>query len=247
MIISSFGISDTGLVRQNNEDVWGELTEDHFFALADGMGGHLAGEVAAREAVNILCRYVHRSLQKKENIALKDFERTLNQAIRDVNTEIFIKSTVSEDLRGMGTTLSCLYLHPKGVVIGHVGDSRIYLFRNQQLSMLTQDHSLVSELVTTGRMDEEEADESKYKNVITKAVGTDPLVEPDIKQIDIQKNDVFLICSDGLTDLHTDEDVEEILKKYPKLQDCAQELVASSLSRGGVDNVTVILIRVDAL
>lgn len=248
MKVTSFGLSETGLVRDNNEDVWGGIIDDHFFVLADGMGGHRAGEVAAREAVNILCRYVNRSFQESgTKINVDRMKKILTQAIKDVNTEIFTMGTASEEFRGMGTTICCLYLHESGAVIGHVGDSRIYRFRNHELHMLTQDHSLISELVSTGRIEEEEAEDSKYRSIITKAIGTAPMIDPEVKRLDLREGDLFLVCSDGLTDVHSAEEIQKIIEDNSNIQNCAEALVVSSLERGGMDNITVLLVKVESL
>jgi protein phosphatase len=207
--VSSFGRSDVGLVRDNNEDVWESLSDHHFYILADGMGGHSAGEVAARETVDRLSQRVRNSLASQKG-CLDSSAGLINDLIQQVNYDVYQKSRTDSELRGMGTTLCCTYFHEKGVVFAHVGDSRIYRFHRNQLEQLTRDHSLVTEMIDLGELSEKSADEVQYKNIITRAIGTEPYVDVSIGISEFAENDLFLMCSDGLSDLLSSKMIENI-------------------------------------
>lgn len=246
--LSSCGLSDIGLVRQNNEDVWVQLPEDGFFLLADGMGGHQAGEVAAREAANVLCQIVQKKITPiREASSLVELKDLLGKAIRHVNMLIFKMSRTKQELRGMGTTLCCLLFHEQGLIYAHVGDSRIYRLRGHQLEQLTKDHSLLRELVDQGELDEKQALDFLYKNIITKAIGTEPRVEPSVETIEVREDDVFFMCSDGLSDLLGLDEIEDLLLHSPSLHEAAARLVACANEKGGRDNITVVLAKVDSV
>lgn len=239
--ILTASLSDIGYVRQNNEDAYGQLTEEQFFVLADGMGGHKAGEIAAKKAVELLCLFF-----KDKNIgqkSLEDTQQVLKDAIRHVNRMIYQMGCRDDDLGGMGTTLCCILLHPEGLIYAHVGDSRIYRFRHKRLKQLTQDHSLLRELIDLGQLSPKEARSFQYKNIITKAIGTEPTVEPTVKTDTIEKGDILLLCSDGLTDMLTDEEIEDIIAETPE-KDIAKKLVQAAKAQGGVDNITVSVVNV---
>lgn len=234
--------SDIGLIRQNNEDSTKILPEDRFFALADGMGGHQAGEVASREAVERLCnlfKYSQDSFQRTIDLAAL----TLKENIQTVNLEIYEMGKGSSGWRGMGTTLCSLYFHPEGLLYGHVGDSRIYRLRKGRLEQLTQDHSLLQELIELGQLSEQQAEDFLYKNIITKAIGTEPHVEPSVAYTTIDVNDILLMCTDGLTDMVKDKEIEEIIKEH-SIQQAANLLIERAKEYGGHDNITLILVKV---
>ncbi|MFI5343985.1 MAG: Stp1/IreP family PP2C-type Ser/Thr phosphatase [Chlamydiales bacterium] len=237
-----YGLSDIGLVRQNNEDYWTQLDEDQLYVLADGMGGHRAGEVASREAAETVC------LSFKDRYAacdktLEGSMEALYDAICDVNRVIYRMGRQYNELRGMGTTLCCVQLHPDGLIYGHVGDSRIYRFRHQHLERLTRDHSLLRELIDLGQLSEQQADDFLYKNILTKAIGTEPSIEPSVFIDSLEVDDLILMCTDGLTDMLTDEDIETILKQTAD-KEAADKLLQTAIDRGGCDNVTIVLIKI---
>jgi PPM family protein phosphatase len=240
--ISIYGASDVGLVRQNNEDFWAQIPEEQFCALADGMGGHQAGEIAARETVSRLCQLLHKQLTVASK-TLEEVKQLFYILIQEVNQFIFRMGTESQELRGMGTTLCFLYFHPEGLIYGHVGDSRIYRLRRSQLEQLTHDHSLLREMIDLGQLNEQQAGEFAYKNIITKAIGTEPYVEPSIENSAIEAGDLLLMCSDGLTDLLTHEEIEYILAQTPE-NEMPKQLVKKAKLRGGYDNITVVLVKV---
>jgi protein phosphatase len=225
------GISDIGLVRPNNEDVWAAHPESGFFALADGMGGHQAGEIAAKEAIEQLFR----SFQPGENPV-----QSMQHAIEQANHTVFKKGCSSENLSGMGTTVCCLYWSRKIVVYGHVGDSRIYRFRNGQLEQLTEDHSLFARLRKLGTASHEPY---PYKNVITRAIGTARKVTAEISFTTSEPNDLFLLCSDGLSDTLSLQDMEKVIQRSDTLQTMADRLVEKAKINGSSDNITVLLVQ----
>ncbi|CAF23444.1 Stp1/IreP family PP2C-type Ser/Thr phosphatase [Candidatus Protochlamydia amoebophila] len=237
-----YGISDVGLVRQNNEDSWGQILEDHFFVLADGMGGHRAGEVASKEAVSQLCAKFKEKFSRCSKDIKSSFEM-IKESIQEVNYNIYKMGREQEILRGMGTTLCCVCLHSEGVIFGHVGDSRIYRLRDNNLKQITQDHSLLRELIELGQLSEHQACEFAYKNIITKAIGTGPFVEPSLKIDSIEVGDVILMCTDGLSDLLSIQDIQQILSDTPD-DEVTKKLVKVAKSRGGHDNITVVVIKV---
>jgi protein phosphatase len=245
-VFTACGLTDIGLVRENNEDAWGEASDEHFFVLADGMGGHLAGEVASRELVEGLCSIIKRSLGKKskKKRSIEDTKNKILHGIEQVNTKIFAMSYTSETLRGMGTTLCFLFFHEDGLIYGHVGDSRIYRVRSKNLEQLTTDHSLLRELLDQGQITQEQAGEFLYKNILTRAIGTEPEVEPSVVTDAVLENDLYLMCSDGLTDMLSPEEISSILIRSATISDKAYELVRLAKQKGGVDNITVILVQV---
>lgn len=253
--IVAFGLSDVGLVRDNNEDAWGAVPELGFFVLADGMGGHQAGEVAAREAVTNLCRIVKKNLGRRSNIGYSDTLQVVQRAIEETNTIIFDRARNNPDLRGMGTTLCCLQFHEQGLIYAHVGDSRIYRLHDGQLSQITADHSLMRELIELGQLSEGEAPEFLYKNILTKAVGTEPRIEPTMNACDIVYNDTYIMCSDGLSDLLSLADMEKILNQKQdadkasirpiSVQESVKQLIKAAKEKGGYDNITVVVVRLE--
>lgn len=240
--VSTHGVSDRGLVRQNNEDYWAHPLDSYFFVLADGMGGHQAGEVASKESVESLCALFKERLQGQAQ-TLQASMQLLGEVIREVNCRIFRMGLGSVDLKGMGTTLCCVYLHKDGVIYGHVGDSRIYRYRDNKLVQLTRDHSLFRELLDLGKLNGQQAQEFVHKNIITKAIGTEPVVEPVVHCGSIHARDLILMCTDGLTDLLSHAQIESILASHSD-DEVAQQLVNTAKEKGGYDNITVIAIKI---
>jgi protein phosphatase len=222
--IESFGISDLGLCRKNNEDVFHEIPMHHFFVLADGMGGHRAGEIAAREAVHHLSSCVCQFFsQSPDPFHLPDL---LHKAVIGANKWVHLLSEQKKELQGMGTTLSCLLIHKNRLIYAHVGDSRIYRYRNT-LKQITKDHN-----------------SEEGRHIITKAIGTAPHVEPDLCIEPILVGDIYFLCSDGLTDYVSDEKIHEILYTHTCLQKASEQMVQAAKENGGADNVTVLMLRV---
>ena len=222
-------MTDTGRRRLGNEDAY--VFRPPFFAIADGMGGARAGEIAAGLAAT--------ALEEGEPRSADEIVRHIEEA----NRRIWERSLQDPDTAGMGTTLTAALVDADAgsIVIGHVGDSRAYLFREGDLEQLTTDHSLVVELVESGILTPEEAERHPQRSAITRAVGTEPTVQVDAFTVDAEPGDVYLICSDGLTDMLTADEVEDILDKTPDPAGAAEALVAAANARGGEDNITVVL------
>lgn len=246
--IQAHGISDVGHVRHNNEDVWAELPDHFFYVLADGMGGHQAGEVAAEEAVNALCSQIRSMFEPgADAFTFDEAQGAIQLAIENTNTVVFQKSIKSPELNGMGTTLCCLLFHPQGVIFGHVGDSRIYKMRGGYLDPLTRDHSLLREMIERGKTSTNGDDHKRMKNVITRAIGTEPYVEPAVHMTEVSEGDLFLMCTDGLTDMLTDDEISSILSQPFPIDVLSQTLVNEAKEKGGRDNITVVLVLVERL
>jgi len=231
----SAGRTDPGRIRRRNEDTF--VLDPPLFAVADGMGGAQAGEVASRLAAAALREY-------HEADRLAPDER-LQAIIQEANRRIYERARADSDVSGMGTTVTAALLIGGRVTLGHVGDSRAYRIRDGELEQLTEDHSLVGDLMRSGRLTPEEADAHPQRSVITRALGTDPEVDIDTSSVDIQPGDLFLLCSDGLTTMVADEDILGILAAAPTLDDAARELVRAANTGGGEDNVTVVLFQVE--
>jgi PPM family protein phosphatase len=226
--------SDTGRRRLRNEDNY--VVAPPLFAVADGMGGAQAGEVASRLAAS--------ALEAGNSDGLDGLER-LDALIQEANRRIYDRASTDPSASGMGTTMTVALVEGMTVAIGHVGDSRAYLVRGEQMEQLTDDHSLVAELLKTGKLSEEEAQVHPQRSVITRAVGTDPDVDVDAFAIEAEENDVFLICSDGLTDMVEDEEILEVVHEHrDDLDKAVQALVAAANRGGGDDNITAVAFRI---
>ena len=230
----SAGRTHPGQVRRRNEDSY--VLDPPLFAVADGMGGAQAGEVASRLTAAAFREY-------HEADALPPDER-LQSIIQEANRRIYERARADSDASGMGTTVTAALLTGGRVTLGHVGDSRAYRIRDGELEQLTDDHSLVADLMRSGRLTPEEAEAHPQRSVITRALGTDPEVDVDTLSVELEPGDVFLLCSDGLTTMVGDEDILGVLGAAPTLDDAAKELVRAANTGGGEDNVTVVLFSV---
>jgi len=242
MQIESFGLSDIGLSRHNNEDVWAEIPSLHFYVLADGMGGHLAGEIASTEAVESLIKTIRHILTTKSPLSNNDLSLELKEAILEANSWVYHLSRENREMQGMGTTLCCCLLNQNTLIYAHIGDSRIYRFR-EQLECLTKDHSLKKQIEEDYHLYEHRLIEPTFKNVITKAIGTSSHVEPDIDFTEVKTGDIYFLCSDGLTDAVEEEEIAAILRQSPTIQIACDRLVKSALAHGGHDNITLLMIK----
>ena len=230
--------TDTGHQRATNED--SHLERAPVFAVADGMGGAQAGEVASQLAIE---RFAHEfARQDGEDPAAR-----LVRAARDANTAIHELSQSDARRAGMGTTLTAAYVGGDQVFVAHVGDSRAYRLRDGELVRITEDHSLVEELLRQGRLTAEEAEEHPQRSIITRALGPEPDVDVDTFAVDGRDGDVYLICSDGLSSMLSEQAVAEILRANPGLSAAADALVVAALAAGGRDNVTVVLFRIESV
>lgn len=240
--IECYSLSEIGHARTNNEDVFLEMPEHGFFALADGMGGHNAGEVAAKQAVVHLSQCIQKVLSSSE-WSLEPLISQIQNAVCSANAWVHSLSQKNTEYKGMGTTLSCFLLRDAKLLYAHVGDSRLYRFR-KKLEQLTEDHSLRASLLKSGELKPEEAFSFPQRNVITKAVGTSREVIPDIGVLTTEPNDVYFLCTDGLSDLVKDEEIEAILATHPSIEEKSQKLVRSALDKGGRDNITVVMVKI---
>lgn len=247
-VVRMCGLSNTGLVRQNNEDYWAKVEDELFFVLADGMGGHQAGEVASQEAVKGICELYVQAIEahgydRENEISLIE---SLRFAIEQANARVYELGQACDAYRGMGTTLCCLHILGDRVIFGHVGDSRIYRYRNKILERLTRDHSLLVEMVESGHLDDLEEETFLYKNILTRALGTGSNVEPTVDIDEVQPGDLFLMATDGLTDMLADEEIEAIIRrmKVRGTEELATALVNAANGQGGHDNITVIVVEV---
>ncbi len=243
-------LSDIGYVRKRNEDAWKCYPEEGFFILADGMGGQNSGDIAARECVDKLADSLF-DLRKRQNtssVSLHECEQQLVELIVRVNKEIFAHAATDPHLFGMGTTVCLAYIFEDKMIYAHVGDSRIYRYR-KELQQLTQDHSLAFDLIASGELTEEEARVFPLKHVLTRAIGTNPTVIPTTSNCTIAPEDLFLLCSDGLTNYVSNKEIGEIFSRFTpdKVENAAEELVSLAKEHGGGDNITVILIYFDDL
>lgn len=244
------GTTDPGMIRPNNEDRISTTPELGLAIVADGMGGHQAGEVASGMAVDVVTRHLidvfSRDTPDDEEVADQSSVelRAVGEAIALANTAIFELAQSSPNCSGMGTTVVVTLFHEDKVCIGHVGDSRLYRYRNDKLELITEDHSLVQELVTRGLITPEEARNSVNKNLVTRALGIEPTVESQLTEQTLQDQDIYLLCSDGLNDVLPDDITAQLLKDHgDDLQAAADRLVAQANARGGPDNVSVVLVR----
>jgi protein phosphatase len=226
--------TDTGRQRRENED--SALAQAPVFVVADGMGGAQAGEVASRIAVEAFAQELPSSGTPEQRLVAR---------VHEANRRIFDVSRSERERAGMGTTLTAAYLVGSNLTIAHVGDSRAYLFRDGSLKRLTQDHSLVDELVRRGKLTEEQAAEHPQRSIITRALGPEPDVEVDTWTYPVRAGDVLLLCSDGLTSMVSEERLEEILASAETLRGAAQALIDEANAAGGRDNITVVLFRIE--
>lgn len=210
------------------------------------MGGHQAGEVAARETTSALCKALKKKLNSKD-YSLAELQDLLKRAIIYVNSIVYKMGRDKEELRGMGTTLCCLLFHKDGLVFAHVGDSRIYRMRAGKFEQLTKDHSLLRDLVEQGQLNDRQATDFMYKNIITKAIGTESKVDPSVKISTIYDGDIYLMCSDGLSDLLTTKEIGEVLYNSSSKDKAIRTLIDRANAAGGKDNITVVITKVKGM
>lgn len=240
-------MSDMGLIRLNNEDSWLADPQNNLFVLCDGMGGHLAGEIASQHAVEVFAKSMKkRRSAEEEKGSLTAKVESLKAVIEQVNTSVYELGRSDRKLRGMGTTLCCVYFHKSVMIVGHVGDSRVYLLRDRKLSQLTKDHSLMLEMFEAGELNRRQLRDCAYRNIITRAIGVSPEVDPSIQTLDILEGDRILMCSDGLTDMLSHSEMEAIINRNNLEQHAVEQLVLFANRRGGNDNITAILITLQA-
>jgi protein phosphatase len=256
MRLTHAGTSDVGRKRTHNEDAYLLLPEESLFCVADGMGGHASGEVAARIAVEEMAEFFRMTGRDDEatwpyamDPALGYDENRVLTGVKLANVRIFERAATDDRLRGMGTTLVAAFL-PKGgstLLVGHVGDSRAYLFRGGALRQLTEDHSLLNDFLKTRALTPAEIMAFPHKNVIVRALGMQETVDVDVVREDLRDGDLVLLCSDGLSGMVPDERMAELLRAHPRdLRRASQALVDAANDAGGNDNVTCVLVGVKA-
>ena len=243
MHITSAGRTDVGVIRSGNEDSYLMVPDRGIFVVADGMGGHAAGEVASDMAVH----YVARELDSLRGLSDEQVAERMRGPIRTANGAIFQRTLTEHDKRGMGTTVTALTLFEARFLIGQVGDSRAYLLRDNKLSQLTKDHSYVQEQVDAGYLTPEQARTHPYSNVITRCVGANSDVMPDIYVGSVRPRDVFLLASDGLTGMLEDYQLAELLSPERMPEDEVDALIAEANRHGGLDNITAVIVRIDSV
>ena len=250
MEVKAYGLTDVGRQRQHNEDSFLVADEAKLFLVADGMGGHAAGEIASRIAVDSISEFI---VHTKEDDGTwphaydEHYTRTTNRlvaALRMANTRVLEAMRKDARLRGMGTTVVACMAEGDKISVAHVGDSRAYMIRKGKISRITSDHSWVFEQVQAGMLTEAEAEKHPLRNVITRALGGALSVNPDASEIDSKSGDVYLLCSDGLTGMVPEEDILTLItSNADDLEKACGELVDMANEHGGLDNVTVILVK----
>jgi protein phosphatase len=251
-----FAKTDVGKARENNQDYY-YISDDNeipgIYILADGMGGYNGGEIASKMAVEAVSGYIKSNFEKmletveerkkteiNKNIEKEEILKLLKSGIQYANMVVFEESKRNAELEGMGTTLDICLIYNNKVYIGHIGDSRVYRIRNNVMRKLTKDHSYVQQLIEDKKITREEAMHHPKKNMITKALGCTPYIEPDLRARAINKNDCILMCSDGLTNMVSEEEIYKITKENPS--DAVNKLVMLANENGGYDNITVLII-----
>lgn len=228
--ITPFGSrTDIGCLRDHNEDSL--VVAPPLFAVADGMGGHAAGEIASEIAISVLA----------ERVPEHPDGEALARIVEEANREVLRASHDGRGREGMGTTMTAAMLEGERLIIAQVGDSRAYLMHQGKLQQLTRDHSLMADMIEAGQLTPEEARTHPQRSVITRALGSDPHLQPDIYEINVETGDRLLVCSDGLSGMVCDADLESTMRRIQDPQRCATQLVNEAIAAGGHDNVTVIV------
>lgn len=251
MRLEAVGKTDVGLRRAHNEDSYLIVEDQQLFVIADGMGGHNAGEVASHLAVETVAGFFDET-QGDDDVTwpfrpdrgTSYHANRLTTAVKLANLRIHETAQRSSDQRGMGTTFVGMYVYRGDAIIAHVGDSRVYRLRANTLAPLTDDHSLLNDYLRTRDLTPEEIENFPRKNVILRALGMKDSVQVEVNEHKIESGDIYMICSDGLNGMATDPELEKIMTKHQNnLQDCADALIAAANDAGGDDNITVVLIR----
>jgi len=245
----AYGVSHIGLVRKVNEDSFYfqdryEYDKPYLCIVADGMGGHNAGEIASKMAVSEVKNFMEKALGKACDYQIEDYKKLVTDAFLFANEKVYKRSIGNKTLSGMGTTLTLALIIKNNLIIGHVGDSRMYLIRNEKISKITEDHSYVAELIKNGTIKPEEAMHHPQKNLITRALGTSKDLKVDVKNMTINDGDFILICTDGLSNMLSDEEILDTIKSVKDYKAICHELVNKANLNGGFDNVTVVVIDV---
>ncbi len=251
MAVAAFGLTDVGRKRRHNEDAYLLDEERGLFVVADGMGGHAAGEVASRITVESIQEYIAATEEEHESSWPFGFNsrvslegNRLTTAVEKANEKVMRAVQNRPELKGMGTTVVAALFDADRATLVHVGDSRAYLFRDGELRRLTDDHSWVQEQVNAGILSEDEAKSHPLKNVVTRALGGAAHVSVDLIEVPVRAGDRYLLCSDGLTGMLPDEELYEHFRTAASLDATVRNLIEVANARGGVDNITAILVEV---
>jgi protein phosphatase len=251
MDVKAIGLTHVGRQRQHNEDTCLVHLETGLFLVADGMGGHAAGEIASRIAADSIAEFVAHTVQEEGTWPHNyddRYTRATNRlvaALKIANTRVLEAMRKDARLRGMGTTVVAALFDGSIASLAHVGDSRAYLVRDNQMSRLTNDHSWVFEQVAAGMLTEAEAERHPLRNVITRALGGALTVVPDASEIECRSGDRFLLCSDGLTGMVPEDEILRLVVEHDDLEEACQSLIDFANERGGYDNITALLVRTD--
>ena len=246
MIYSFFTKTDPGLARENNEDSVAVDESTHLAVLADGMGGYNAGEIASGMATAFIKSEMTRWLTEAGKTAkIKEIRRALEICVENANRSIYNAASSNAQYSGMGTTLVVGVFQGAKLVLGHIGDSRCYRLRAGELTQITRDHSLLQEQIDAGLLTVEQAATSSYKNLVTRALGVDDTVALELNEYDVEVGDIYLMCSDGLSDMVEDPEIGSVLLGQQSMDQIAEQLVSVANGHGGRDNISVLLVLVE--
>ncbi|MBL7215472.1 MAG: Stp1/IreP family PP2C-type Ser/Thr phosphatase [Phycisphaerae bacterium] len=234
--------SDIGQVRQINEDAYLVEPETGLFIVSDGMGGHAGGEVASAFVVSDLSVSIDMGFHKLRSKSPRAVQKLIQRAIRQHNKQVLAEAENESGYKNMGATLILALIYDGRATIANLGDSRLYRFRNGKLTQLSRDHSVVGELIAQGKLAPEQAENHPAEGVITQYMGMETHADPHVKSFRLKKNDLLLLCTDGLTDMLTDSQIRDILRRQPDVNTATQTLVEQANNAGGADNITVVLI-----
>jgi len=252
MCMEYFADTDIGKYREKNEDYL--YAENNLFIIADGMGGHMAGEVASRIAIETFIENFNSSLKdrskkisdnkKTDKQGSSQIKELLLKSIKNANREVYSKAILQPGYYGMGTTFTGCYIQQDKAYTIHVGDSRLYIKRGSEFNLLTSDHTIVGELFRRGEISYEQTFNHPQRNYLTNVLGVAKDVDPDFNSYKVLPEDILLLCSDGLNSMLKDEDIANIIDKYKDAKDIAKNLIKGAIKKGGLDNITVIVVKI---
>ncbi|MFZ5470326.1 MAG: Stp1/IreP family PP2C-type Ser/Thr phosphatase [Myxococcota bacterium] len=253
MRIEVAGNTHVGMKRNHNEDNYLLLPEEQLFCVADGMGGHSSGEIASKIAVDELAEFFKMTAKDADATWPYKMDKTrsydenrLTTGIKLANVRIFERASADQKFKGMGTTIVTVHFAAGHAYVGHVGDSRVYYFRNGVLKQLTEDHSLLNDYLKAKKLSPEEIEAFPHKNVIVRALGMKDTVQVDVNKLEPLPGDVYLLCSDGLSGMVPDPQMQEVLAHTRELDKACAQLIDMANAAGGSDNVTCVLARIHA-
>ena len=236
--------TDIGMQRKMNQDAYCISQDNEKYilcVLADGMGGYTGGEIASNLAATSVNKYIKEHFENNKDYTKEELKELVKQSITYANREVFSKAQQEEELEQMGTTLEICLIYNNRAYIGHIGDSRIYRIRQDIMRKITVDHSYVQNLVKEGKITKEEAENHPKKNMLMKALGCEPVIEPDVTVKGFYEGDIILVCSDGLTNMISEEEIYNIIRE--DFENASDNLIKRANELGGKDNITVILIK----